>query len=342
MIALIMAGGIGTRFWPLSNAQKPKQFLSVISQRSLIQMTVDRLVPLIKIEDIYIVTAKAQVKLVREHLPELPFENVIIEPFGMNTAPCIALSLLYLSERYPQTETMLVLPADHLIKDANEFLRTLKIAEKAAQENNLIIFGIKPSYAATGYGYIQAGEKFKEELFAVLKFKEKPDKETAEQFLQSGKFFWNSGMFVWKIDTILQAFHDYTPQIYEKMNSIQKRWQEKGKQANYSDIYKTMPKLPIDIAMMEKAEKCIMIPVDYGWSDIGSWQALYDVTEKDEDDNVFNDRHIVIDSNHNYVYTKKLVALIGVQDLVIVETEDALLIVKKERSEEVKEIVFKV
>jgi mannose-1-phosphate guanylyltransferase len=338
MIALIMAGGIGTRFWPLSNEKKPKQFLSILSDRSMLQMTVDRLLPKIDMENIYIVTAESQVQLVKEHLPELPEKNIIIEPFGMNTAPCIALSALYLEDLYDKDETMFVLPADHLIKNTDEFLRTLQVAEKAAQADNLVTFGIKPHYPATGYGYIEAGEKIEAEQFSVKQFKEKPNRETAEQFLNSGNFFWNSGMFVWKLETILHSFQQFAPPIHETMNSIRECWQEKGKQADLSNIYKTMPKLPIDIAIMEKAEKRVVIPVDYGWSDVGSWQALYDVSVHDENKNVIHAKHISIESSGNYVYTQKPVALIGIEDLVIIESDDAILITKKERSEEVKSL----
>ncbi|MBC8385393.1 MAG: mannose-1-phosphate guanylyltransferase [Candidatus Cloacimonetes bacterium] len=339
MIALIMAGGIGTRFWPLSRESKPKQYLNIVSEKSMIQMTVERLFPKIKIKDIYIVTGKSQVELVREHLPELPAKNIIIEPFGMNTAPCIALSAKYFSRIYDPQEKMVVLSADHLIKNEKEFLRTLVIAEEAADEDNLVTFGIKPDYPATGYGYVEAGDQINDEMFNVKQFKEKPDLRTAEKFLKAGNFFWNSGMFAWKIETILKAYQDYLPEVITLLNKISEKWDKAGLNSDISAEFSKMPKLPVDIGIMEKAKKRIMIPVDYGWSDVGGWKALYEVSEKDEDQNVLNCQNLTLNSKKNYVYSDKLVTLIGVENLVVVETDNALLISSKDRSEDVKIVV---
>ena len=278
MIALIMAGGIGSRFWPLSRESNPKQFLKIVSEKSMIQMTVERLLPEIKIEDIFIVTSASQTKLVKEHLPALPEENIIIEPFGMNTAPCIALSTVYLSRKYDSEEKMIVLAADHLIENTTEFLRSLKIAATAAEEDYLVTFGIKPNYPATGYGYIEAGRKISDEMFYVKQFKEKPDLKTAEEFLKAGNFYWNSGMFAWKLKTILSAYKNYLPQVFELLEKISRKWEDFGLKADISQEYALMPKLPVDIGIMEKAEKRIVIPVDYGWKDVGSWKALYDIS----------------------------------------------------------------
>jgi len=339
MIALIMAGGIGSRFWPLSRESNPKQFLKIVSEKSMIQMTVERLLTQIKIEDVYIVTAASQTALVKEHLPELPPENIIIEPFGMNTAPCIALSAQYLSRKYDSEEKMVVLAADHLIKDTTEFLRTLEIAVAAADKDYLVTFGIKPNYPATGYGYIEAGEKIADEMFAVKQFKEKPDLKTAEKFLKAGNFFWNSGMFAWKLETILQSYRKYLPQVSELLGKIFRKWEDFGLKADISAEYKLMPKLPVDIGIMEKAKKRIVIPVDYGWSDVGSWKALYDISAKDKDENVLKAENIVLESRGNYVNSKKLVTLIGVENLIVVETEDAILISARDKSEDVKKVV---
>jgi mannose-1-phosphate guanylyltransferase len=339
MVALIMAGGIGTRFWPLSRKSNPKQFLPIISENSMIKMTVDRLRPLIKLKDIYIVTAKSQIDLVYKHLPELPKENVILEPFGMNTAPCIGLSFKYIKKKYAKHEVMTVLPADHLIKDEDTFLQSLKIGEKAAKSGNLITFGIKPNYPATGYGYIEGGEAINEDVFYVKQFKEKPDQETAEEFLSSGNFFWNSGMFMWSIETISTAFENYLPNVSQLLSEISKKWNSEGYDADISEIYKKMDRVPIDIGIMEKAEKRVIIPVDYGWSDVGGWKALYDISQKDDDENVLKGDILAINSSGNYVNSKKMIALIGIDDLVIVESDDAILITKKSQSEDVKKIV---
>ncbi|MBC8386152.1 MAG: mannose-1-phosphate guanylyltransferase [Candidatus Cloacimonetes bacterium] len=341
MIALIMAGGVGTRFWPLSRESNPKQFLNILSDRSMLQMTVDRLISKIKIEDIFIVTAASQVELTKKHLPDLPMENMIIEPFGMNTAPCIALSASYLARKYAQSEKMIVLPADHLIAFKDDFLASLEVGEESAELNNLVTFGIKPNYPATGYGYIEAGEQVDEQLFLVKQFKEKPDLETAQQFLEAGNFFWNSGLFMWKIETILQAYHDYLPKVSLILEEINKKWDSNGLQADFSEEYAGMPKLPVDIGIMEQAEKRVVIPVDYGWSDVGSWKALFDISEKDENGNVLNCNNELIDSKNNYVNSNKFVSLIGIESLVVVESEDVLLITNKDRSEDVKQIVEK-
>jgi mannose-1-phosphate guanylyltransferase len=341
MIALIMAGGIGTRFWPLSRKSNPKQFLKIISEVSMIQMTVKRLTPSIKMEDIYIVTASSQVELTKKNLPDLPEENIIIEPFGMNTAPCLALSASYLARKYDKSEKMIILPADHLIASKDEFLASLEIGERSAELDNLVTFGIKPNYPATGYGYIEAGPKIDDLRFNVKQFKEKPDLETAEQFLNSGNFFWNSGMFMWKIETILNAYRSYLPKVAEILENINIRWNEDGLTANISSEYALMPKIPVDIGIMEQAEKRVVIPVDYGWSDVGSWKALYDISEKDENGNVLNCDFEIINSQNNYVNSKKFVSLIGVKNLVVVESENALLITDKDHSEDVKKIVEK-
>ncbi len=336
-----MAGGVGTRFWPLSREANPKQFLNILSDRSMLQMTVDRLTSKIKMKDIFIVTAASQVKLTKQHLPKLPEENIIIEPFGMNTAPCIALSASYLARIYAESESMIVLPADHLIARKDDFLTSLQAGEESAELDNLVTFGIKPSYPATGYGYIEAGEKIDELKFLVKQFKEKPDLETAKHFLTAGNFFWNSGMFMWKIETILQAYQDYLPKVTAILNEINKKWKSEGLTADFSKEYGKMPKLPVDIGIMEQAEKRVVIPVDYGWSDVGSWKALYDISEKDENGNILKCEAEIIDSKNNYVNSAKFVSLIGIENLVVVNSGDAVLIADKDRSEDVKKIVEK-
>jgi len=339
MIALIMAGGTGTRFWPLSRESRPKQFLNILADESMIRLTVNRLLNKIKLEDIYVVTAASQVELTSKALPELSAENIIVEPFGRNTAPCIALSCLYLLKKYDKNETMIVLPADHLIEKEDIFLNTLSSADDYALKGDLVTFGIEPQYAATGYGYIEAGKKITEGVYEVVRFKEKPDRTTAEKFLKAGNFFWNSGMFMWKLSTILQAFEKYLPEIIALLASISVTWDSLGIEADISEIYAKMPRLPIDIGIMEKAEKRRVLKVDLGWSDVGSWKALYEISDKDDAGNVIQNHNITIDSFNNYIYSSKVVALVGVEDLVVVDTEDALLIASRERAEQVKEIV---
>jgi mannose-1-phosphate guanylyltransferase len=341
MIALIMAGGTGTRFWPVSRKSRPKQFLKISGEKSMIQLTVERLAGLIPSENIYIVTAQSQVELVRDHLPQLPPDNIIIEPFGMNTAPCIALSLAYLANRIPPTENIVVLPADHVILNTEAFLESLRKAEQPATEGHLVTFGIVPDYPATGYGYIEAGEQQAEGIYHVIRFKEKPDVETAREFLKQGNFYWNSGMFFWRFETIYKAFEDYLPQVIGLLKEIRFIWKHQNAQASIVDVYANMPRLPIDIGIMEKAEKRAVIPVDYGWSDVGSWKALADISPQDEQGNYMPAEHMVIDAANNYVSSDKFVSLIGVDNLCVIETEDAILITTKERSEDVKKVVDK-
>ncbi len=339
MIALIMAGGTGTRFWPVSRKSKPKQFLKIAGDKSMIQLTVERLQGAVEDKYIYIVTAQSQAALVREHLPQLPAENIIIEPFGMNTAPCIGLSLAYLYDRISHDESIVVLPADHVIRDTGQFLESLKQAEQPAAEGYLVTFGIVPEYPATGYGYIEAGKKYSDDTFHVKQFKEKPDIETATGFLKQGNFYWNSGMFYWKFDTIYKAFEEHMPQISALLEEIRFIWKHQNIQAGIADVYVKMPRTPIDIGIMEKAEKRAVIPVDYGWSDVGSWKALADISPTDENGNFIGKKNLVIDAKNNYIKTDKFISLIGVDNLVVIETDDAILISSKERSEDVKKVV---
>ena len=339
MIALIMAGGTGTRFWPQSRKDFPKQFLSVLGSTSMLQKTVERLLPKVCLCDIFIVTAANQVELVKQDLPRLPEENIIIEPFGMNTAPCIALSVEYLKTRYADGEIMLVLPADHIIRDVPGFLSSLIPAESEARKNRLITFGIVPDYPATGYGYIEAGELLAPQVRNVLRFKEKPDAATAEKFLRSGAFFWNSGMFCWSIGAITKAFMDFLPEVYKTTGLIADKWEQEGFQADIAELYARMPRVPIDIGIMEKATNRGVIPVSYGWSDVGSWKALADISPLGADGNHFSSAGYAIEAKGNFVKSSKFTAIIGLDNICIIETEDAMLVCSKEKSEEVKRIV---
>lgn len=345
MIALIMAGGVGTRFWPLSTKSKPKQFLNILGNRSMIQQTVDRILPLIEYKDIYIVTNCEQVKLVKEHLPQIPEKNIIAEPLGRNTAACIGLSAVILREKYKIDETMLVLPADHYIGKPEKFLEIVSFAAKFARESeNLITFGIKPTFPATGYGYIESGEKISDRkfpIFQVKRFKEKPDLETAKKFISDGNFSWNSGMFLWRIDTILNAIEQYMPDLYHQLIKIKTVWGQ-NKTEEIKKIYQNLQSIPIDIGVMEKADNSAVLPVDIDWNDIGSWQAVYDMMPKDEKGNYFSGNIINLNSKDSYALCeneKKVIGLAGVENLIVVDTKDALLICKKENAQDVKKIV---
>lgn len=337
MIALIMAGGAGTRFWPASTRSFPKQFLPILGDKSMIRVTFERLLPLIQPQDIYVVTTQDQVHLVKEHLDQMPEENIIVEPAGMNTAPCLALSLSYLARRYPPETPMFALPADHYIRDTKSFLKSLKVAAKIAGRGMLVTFGIKPSYPATGYGYIQAGGEIRPGVLGAHRFKEKPDLKTAISFLEQGNFYWNSGMFCWILGILGWAFEMYLSEailISEKITEAR----EAG-DTSKDELYFQMPKLPIDVAILEKAANRVVIPVDYGWSDVGSWEALANLSDKDENGNSFKSGGVGLNSKDNYVHTSKFTALIDVEDLCIVEGKDAFLICPKKSSESVRQLV---
>jgi mannose-1-phosphate guanylyltransferase len=342
-----MAGGIGTRFWPLSTKETPKQFLHILGKRSMIQQTVDRVLPLAEYRDIYIVTNESQIGLVREHLPELPEENIIAEPMGRNTAACIGLSAVLLQDKYEKDETMLVLPADHYIGKPELFREIISQADAFVKERKkLLTFGIQPTYPATGYGYIEFGQEIQKDplsIFAVKQFKEKPDAETAEQFVKSGTFAWNSGMFLWRIDSIIDAIKDYMPSLFLSLNEIKNSWN--SDMAQVGEIYSELKSVPVDIGIMEKADNAVVVPINIDWNDIGSWEALDEMKEKDKDGNCFEVPVMNIESHNSYVYSdnpQKRIALIDVDDVIVVETKDALLVCRKEKSQDVKKIVERI
>lgn len=338
MIGLIMAGGSGKRFWPLSRHKFPKQFLKITSDLSMIEMSFNRLIGKIKREDIYIVTAENQVELVKQNIPGISEQNIIIEPHGMNTAPAIALSMKYLSNRYNKNEIVFIGGSDYEILDTKGFIDSLEEAEKSALQRNLVTFGVKPAYPATGYGYIEGGDKAQFGL-RVISFKEKPDEETAKSFLKTGNYYWNSGMFMWTLETISDAYEKYLPKVAQLIDEIGSLWQKNGYKANITELYAKMPKIPVDIGIMEQAENRIVIPVDYGWSDVGGWKALYEISKKDSNNNVMRCENISFSSSGNYINSNKYVAIIGVNNMVVVDTEDVLLIANMDKSEDVKEAV---
>lgn len=344
MKALIMAGGIGSRFWPLSRESKPKQYLPIISERSMLQMTYDRISSFLEIKDIFIVTAEDQVELVCQHLPELDNENIIVEPFGRNTAPCIALSCFYLKyiKNIDPSEIILVLPADHYINPVDHFINTIEKAKPYASSGKLVTFGITPSYPATGYGYIERGKLIYSEVFEIKNFTEKPDYDNAIAFLNTGNFYWNSGMFMWRIDTILSIYQLFQAEIISLLNKIKSLWTSEGYHADISAEYLKMPVIPVDKGIMEKSDSGIVIPADFSWSDVGSWKALYDLKSQNDNDNIFTSDHEALSSTGNYVCANKFVALYGVNDLVIVDTDDVLLVIEKKNSEKVRELLDKI
>ena len=342
--AVIMAGGSGTRFWPLSKSKTPKQLLNLTGDSTLIQKTIHRIKPIIKLKNIFIITANSQVRKIKEQLAETPPQNIIDEPFGKNTAPCIGLASLYVKKRDPKG-VMVAMPADHLIKNEGRFREIISLGARIAAERDcLITLGIKPSYPETGYGYIHAGEEFvksgKTKIFRVNRFVEKPDIKRARRFVVSGDYFWNGGVFIWKVETILEMIKRFLPDLYGGLMEIEKALGTKREKKVIKDVYSRIEGISIDQGIMEKAKNTAVIPCDIEWNDVGTWMALYDILEKDNFNNAVVGKHIGIDTDGCVIHSpKKIVATIGMKDIVIVATRDAVLVCPKEKAQDVKKIV---
>jgi len=342
--AVIMAGGSGTRFWPWSRKRLPKQFLPVISDRTMIEETVMRLQPKIPLSHIYTVANKDQSQQINSLFPDLPQENIIVEPQGKNTAPSLLLATAKIYLKDPKT-ILAALPSDHLITDRDLFLQKLESCEtKAASESTLITFGVRPVYPATGYGYIQFDSSRshtvkRESFFPVQKFKEKPDYALAEKFLKQGNYFWNSGMFIWQASAFKEKIKQFAPQMYAYWKRMIAALEKEDIQL-LADIFNEMPSISIDYALMEKASGVVMCEGDFGWSDVGSWSSLIENWPRDVSGNSTRGETVSLDTKNCLVHNPhKLTALVGVQDLIIVETEDALLICHRDQDQKVRQIV---
>ncbi len=344
-----MAGGEGKRFWPLSKKESPKQFLRLIGERSMIRMTVDRILPLVPIEKIFIVTLQRYADETLKHIPELPEENLVLEPEGKNTAPCIAFGTLKIARLDPKA-TVLVLPADHAIGEEEEFRNAVLFGKDAAERPlsdgsfPLITFGVKPTAPETGYGYIKTGKSLWRrgdyEVRIVHRFVEKPDREKAEKFLKKGGFLWNSGIFVWKVPAILSAYKTHLASwcslLYKVSDSLG-TYQEKESTAHF---YREIEAGPVDKLILEKTKNVLVIPVEFTWSDLGSWKALDEFLKPDLSKNSFRGEVVSVDSSGCLVHgSKRLIALVGVRDLVVVDTEDAILVLNKDKAQEVRILV---
>lgn len=340
--ALIMAGGRGERFWPRSRRMLPKQFLSLTDDgKTMIQLTVERISPLVALEDVYIATNKDYKDLVLKQLPELPEENVLCEPVGRNTAPCIGLGAVHISKKY-EDAVMFVLPSDHLIKFNDIFAETMQAAADVAEQgSNLVTIGITPNYPETGYGYIKYDSRTKlAAANAVDCFVEKPDIETAKQYLKDGNYLWNSGMFIWKISTILDNFRRFLPETMKGLESIK---ESIGLPQEAEVLEKVFPEFvseSIDYGIMEKAENIYILPGNFGWDDVGSWLAVGRIKHPDDDGNVVSGNILAYRCENSILEgNKKLIAAIGLKDIVIVDTEDATLVCDKEHTGDIKKIL---
>ena len=341
--AVIMAGGIGTRFWPVSRKEHPKQFLDIFGDGTLIQNTVARLQGLIPPERCLIVTHERYTEKTKKQLPAVPEENILAEPISRNTAPCIAYAATTLARRDPDA-TMAVLPADHVIGDVTQFHDTLDVAFGAAQEDDaLVTIGIDPTYPATGYGYIQydgpGAAAPDPTAHPVRTFAEKPDQSTAERFIDSGDFLWNSGMFIWRADTILDQIETHLPKAHDAFAPV--RAADGAVDADtLTDAFRDSPHISIDYGVMEQADSVYVVPGTFDWNDVGDWRAVYDLSEKDEHGNVIEGDVIMQDSSRCYVQTEdRLVVLVGIHDKVVVDTDDAVLGCDRESAQRVKQVV---
>lgn len=343
LCALIMAGGKGTRFWPLSTEEKPKQFLNLIGEDTMIQMTINRIKPIIPIERIFVCTGEMYVDLVKEQLPELPERNIIVEPEGRNTTPCIALSA-FIINKYYKDSTMVVLPSDHLIKDEDRFRSIINDAYRFVNNNEsaIITLGIKPSRSETGYGYIKFGEEKNSlnshQVIKVDAFVEKPDKKTAEEYLDNGSYLWNAGMFIWSAKNILEQIRKYSPDTYEALKDIEEideRWLKYLIKAQYSET----EAISIDYAVMEKSRDIYVIPSDFGWDDVGSWEALDRYREKDKFGNVYVGNTKAVDGRNNLIISSSnSVVVEGLSDIYVIENGGKILVGNKSNVANVKEL----
>ncbi len=346
VFAVIMAGGVGARFWPQSRENMPKQFLNVFGERTLFQRTFDRISQLIAPENVLVVTNMVQQQQASAQLPHLPVRNIIAEPFGRNTAPCIAAAASAISS-LTQDAVMVVLPSDHLISEDEKFIAQLKNAIRLADKQRaLVTIGIRPTHPETGFGYIHFDNSTPDKDIAdhgghrVLAFKEKPDYETAVKFLASGSYLWNSGMFVWRLDVILEELRKNLTHFSDFWSQLRDSFGGPGYEKVLKEFYLRVQSVSVDYAVMEKAANVLTIPGNFQWSDVGSWDEVYRLSDRDSDGNSFKGDVLTMRSQNNLVWAaEKTFGLVDVDDLIVVETKDAVLICRRGKSQGVKEIV---
>lgn len=340
--ALIMAGGRGERFWPKSRKNMPKQFLSLTDDgKTMIQLTVERISPMVKLEDIYVATNKDYKALVLEQLPGLPEQNVICEPVGRNTAPCIGLGAMHMAKKYDDA-MMFVFPSDHLIKFNKMFIRTLHDAcEVAEKGDNLVTIGIVPDYPETGYGYIKFDSHIMEgQAYKVDRFVEKPSLEVAKEYLSTEEYLWNSGMFIWKVSSILKNLQKFMPNTYKALKRIQDVIGTDQEENVLEKEFYGIQSQSIDYGIMEKAKDIYILLGTFGWDDVGSWLAVERIKKTNEFGNVVNGNIITVNTQNCVIQgEKKLIATIGLEDMIVVDTEDATLICAKDHAGDIKKVL---
>lgn len=344
-VAVILAGGGGTRFWPLSRQNKPKQLINLSGNDIMLNDTVRRYGSVISPANTVIVTNKSQSELLHSILhPDVPKENVLKEPVGRNTAACVLYAALYIKKKYGDA-IMVVLPSDHYFTDIDAFSEILDhTCEVATKTDKLVTIGIKPGFPATGYGYINFDSKVEVdtpvEVYEVAEFVEKPQFEKAKKYIESGKYLWNSGMFVWKSSTILDNFERYLPRIYNRMMEIYEYLGTDKEEESIEKIYPSLQNISIDYGILERSDDVLVVPGDFGWNDVGSWDALGAIFPPDENGNIVKAKYIGLDTKNSIIYGNgRLITTIGIDNLIIADTEDALLICPKDKAQEVKKLV---
>jgi mannose-1-phosphate guanylyltransferase len=344
---LIMAGGSGTRFWPRSRVKKPKQYLSLFGHQSLIQETVQRFTNFIPEECIYVVSAKSQKEVLESQTTNLPKENMIFEPVGKNTLPAIGLAALFIEKKDPDG-ILIVSPSDHLIRNDKLFRQAIESATLIAdKKDGIVTIGITPKHPATGYGYVQTaqtiqiGQSIKS--FVVNKFVEKPNAEVATGYLKSGGFFWNSGIFIFKVAVFLTSVQKYAPELFTDLMRIKGHIGADNYEEAVERIYSEVNSISIDYGILEKASNVFLVQGDFDWNDLGSWEEVYKCDQKDENLNATSGEVILLDTKNSYVYApNSLVAVVGMEDVIVVQEGDTILVCKRDRAEDIKEAVSEI
>lgn len=348
MKLIILAGGVGSRLWPVSRKHAPKQAKPIVGEETLLEKTFSRLRQGFPLEDIYLSTNRHQLDLIKKQLKDLPASNYIVEPAKRDTAAAIGLATVKIYKKNPK-EIIININSDHYIKDEAEYLKVIKLAEKVVRANpeSGVLIGANPTYPETGYGYIKMGEETGErggiKIFKIDQFKEKPDLAQAKKYLKKWEYLWNIGCFTWRVDTLLNLYKEHLPRTHEILMAIMAGLGTAKEEAIIEKEFGKIEPISLDYGIIEKAPRLFVIPADFGWADVGHWRTVKDILSSSEGENITKGRVIDIDSRGNlvYSYSNKLVALAGVENMIIIETEDAILICPKDRAQEVKKIVEK-